>query len=352
MKGGEIQQIINNAMINYKAFFRWLYTAIMHLMDEPVPPEIPHMTQQDLACIAEFLQNFDEIPSKNNAENRKKGFIMEKLGQYLSDSELTIPVNMENNDWNCFLKQNTCLEQHFSIINHNEELSLLQQYKTLVNSIENIFIQPKLLISQQFATMNIIKCLKTDLKTPITFTNAATNITFVAILSKKPPADGLFILELDYTNELVVKAIFVYFHQNASNETNNEPQHVLDLNFYSSNILSILLHDNNTKTSILCQFPLTLVRDKFISVDTNSDLNRRNVNGINGCGLGTVKYIDGMTASKFAVSGNRKVSIVLSENKRKLRLFEMEADEDEEEDAEMTNSTLRENDMSMLESSD
>ncbi|CAH2017492.1 unnamed protein product [Acanthoscelides obtectus] len=40
IKAGEIQQIINNSVINYKAFFRWLYGAILTLMDENVPGEI------------------------------------------------------------------------------------------------------------------------------------------------------------------------------------------------------------------------------------------------------------------------------------------------------------------------
>lgn len=61
IKAGEMQQIINHSVINYKAFFRWLYGAILNLMDEAIPSEIHKMTQQDLAYITEFLQNFDHI---------------------------------------------------------------------------------------------------------------------------------------------------------------------------------------------------------------------------------------------------------------------------------------------------
>lgn len=55
-----------------------------------------------------------------------------------------------------------------------------------------------------------------------------------------------------------------------------------------------------------------------------------------------------MAASFFAVSGSRRVSVVLAENKRKVKLFEMEAEDDEEEDADMTTSVIKE-DVSMQE---
>lgn len=55
-----------------------------------------------------------------------------------------------------------------------------------------------------------------------------------------------------------------------------------------------------------------------------------------------------MMGSFFAVSGSRRVSVVLADNKRKVKLFEMEAEEDEEEDADMTPSVIKE-DVSMQE---
>jgi anaphase-promoting complex subunit 4 len=51
--------------------------------------------------------------------------------------------------------------------------------------------------------------------------------------------------------------------------------------------------------------------------------------------------------AEFAVSGSRKVGIVLAENRRKVRLYEMEGEEEEDEDADMTNSTMKESDMSV-----
>lgn len=58
-----------------------------------------------------------------------------------------------------------------------------------------------------------------------------------------------------------------------------------------------------------------------------------------------------MAACFFAVSGSRRVSVVLAENRRKVKLFEMEAEEDEEEDADMTPSVIKE-DVSMQEDED
>lgn len=150
IKTGEMQEIINHSMINYKAFFRWLYTSIMHLIDEPIPPQLTKMTQQDLANIAEFIQNFNKIGKDSN----DPGFIMERLGQYLTDAPLTIPPNMEGNDWDSFLKQNQCVQDHPAILQHYREMSLIQQLKHLKSSIEDIFVKPKDFVRTQFKVMS------------------------------------------------------------------------------------------------------------------------------------------------------------------------------------------------------
>jgi len=61
-----------------------------------------------------------------------------------------------------------------------------------------------------------------------------------------------------------------------------------------------------------------------------------------------MKAVENMVASRLAVSGSRKVAVVLSENRCTVRLFEMETEEDEEEDETMdaTASTVRDSDQS------
>ncbi|UYV76371.1 ANAPC4 [Cordylochernes scorpioides] len=63
MKSIEVQQVIDDSMKNFKAFFRWLYTVIMRLADEQVPVEIIKVNQQDLDFVADFLKDSFSPPS-------------------------------------------------------------------------------------------------------------------------------------------------------------------------------------------------------------------------------------------------------------------------------------------------
>lgn len=348
-KAGEIQQIINDSMINYKAFFRWLYMAIMHLMDERVAPEILKMTQQDIVCITEFIQNFDSITGKNNISvdgNKQTGFIMERLGQYLADNDLTMPLKTDKNEWNSFLVENKCIQEYPIIIKHNKNHSLIQQYNELVKSVELIFDKPKLLISEQSKLFQTVKCLEGESNVNLTTVNFDGATTFVAFLASNSPSEGIYALETQYSNQFTAKAVYVHFE----NEATNERYCVQDVKFYSANVLSVLLQEKSTKVSILYQFPTPLIRDKMTGIDRTVGLDRQEVRRVNGWAVGNIssKCIDGMACSKLAVSGSRKVAVVLSENRRKVRLFEMEAEDDDEEDLDVTNSTMKEHESVVL----
>lgn len=340
-----MHQVITQFMISFKAFFRWLYTAIIHLMDIQMLPEMTKKnTQQDINCIVEFVKNFDKIDKKN--EDGKGQFTMERLGQYLNDHKLTMLSDSDDNLWENFLTKNKCIQSDPDIIKHYKSFSLIQQFKHLAASIEEIFVIPKSLISEQVFIKNIINCLNFNIEhLRITKINFDSELTLVALLNKSFPADGIYFLEIINGNEITVKCCYLYF----KHIENSENYHVLDAHFYSNNALSVLLQESNiSRTGVLYQFSTVSVRDELVVIDKDLDIYKQNIPKINAFDLGSAmqKYIDGMVCSQFAVSGCRRVSIVLSENRKKVRLFEMEAEEDEEEDADMTNSA-RESDTSM-----
>lgn len=45
LKANELLQVIDKSMKNFKAFFRWLYVAMLRMCEEHVPPELNKMTQ-------------------------------------------------------------------------------------------------------------------------------------------------------------------------------------------------------------------------------------------------------------------------------------------------------------------
>lgn len=51
LKATEIQQVIDNSMKNFKAFFRWLYSVILRLSEEPIPVRTIHTLLDDYSSV-------------------------------------------------------------------------------------------------------------------------------------------------------------------------------------------------------------------------------------------------------------------------------------------------------------
>lgn len=349
VKGVEVQQVINNSMANYKAFFRWLYVVILRLMDEQIPPEIPKMTQQDLLYITEFLQNFDSIPGKldqspTRSGTQKNKFNLERLGQYLLDSEITILPNMESNVWYSFMLENECCLDH-SLIKHYEKMSLIQQQKMLDKSIHKIFEDPKILISNNFVFKTSLNCMNVnldDLQYPGVRTsqiNFSDVSTLMAFTDGNLPSHGIHFVELSKTPELSLKHVFLYV-KNFREFVNTNNCKVLDIQFYNTSYLSVLLTEHtDPNRAFMCQISISNIRDNLSQLTTSENLLFSDYDEADLFMFftGTIKTIESMSAHCFSVSGSRHVSVVLSDNRHKVLLFEMEADEDEEEeDTDMT----------------
>lgn len=338
-----MQQIINHSIVNYKAFFCWLYTSVMHLIDEPVPPEIPKMTQQDQISIAEFLKNFDQIGLVGGEHS---GFVLEKLGQYLVDSPLTIERDMCSNEWDLFLKQNSCIADHPLILKKYREMSLVQQLNHLKQSVDVIFSRPKEAVKDHFKSVDAVTCIALSNRLHCSQINCESdNKTYFTFLCGVSPCDLLCFLEIESVGGLIkTRCVSLYFSQD-KNQCD-----ITDLSFYSAKFLTVLIQNSNA--SILCQLPIGTMSDKMVQVDAKLPISEQNVPKINACEIGAVfKNIDGMIASQIAVSGRRSVCIVLADNKRQVRIYEMEADEEEEEEADVTVNSMKDTEMSVLENS-
>lgn len=362
VKGVEVQQVINHSMTNYKAFFRWLYVVILRLMDEQIPPEIPKMAQQDLAYITEFLKNFDSIG--NNASGQTGRFNLERLGQYLLDAPLKILSKSDTNIWYNFLEERDCIASHESIIKHYESLSLVQQHKHLIRNIEEIFVEPNEIISNSFKFKANFGCINIPGINSLSMTqlNFNDDITSVAFSDKKSNMDGIYFLEIHNGGSVNVKLGYLYashvpeiaIDRSFANSPNSCK--ILDVKFYSQSHVSVLLEDSVTNNTYLCQIPIAqlkpylkdvLLREDVLISDTEID--KMDICDISG---NIVRLVEGMSGSKFAVSSSRHVCVVLSENQRKVQLFEMEADEDDDDfdDTYMTANSTKDNDQMLSES--
>ncbi|XP_063707416.1 anaphase-promoting complex subunit 4 [Culicoides brevitarsis] len=325
IKTNELQQTIETSMRDYKIFFRWLYAVIVRLMDESVPDDIAAVRQQEINYLAEFLKQLDGINEKiDNEDVLRRKFNLERVGQYLEDKNLVFPIADDcPKSWSFLLKTNDCLKNCPFMFPHDKELSLVQQFKKLSEKIEAAFNHLQIGISKNFELCYHIESPVTD----ILHTNFEISSTSIYIDTENVV---LFVV-LDSKKELTFFEIDRSFCVKSVKVTLQGSFLFQHIKFYNENTISILLTDNNPseKTTQFLQFPVIKLRETAL-IYSNGDA-MRIVNLFEIVDESMMKQIDGIYGIKIAVSGPRKVSSILSDTKKSIKIFEMEIDEDEED---------------------
>lgn len=343
-------------MRNYKAFFRWLYVVIVRLSDEQTPSEIVKITQQELSHIAEFLYNFDYVVEEDNEGSQEKPvkFNLERLGQYLQDQDLTLPPDDDDNPWHKFLKENSCLlKDNDTIFSMTEfkKFSLLQQQRHLKEAACKVFDVSQKDIAKHFSVFHNVRCYEAQLSGNISnnlrisqIYNTNEKRFMVAFMNIENGHEGIYFMSIDMKeNTCTATAMKYYFSASLVQDSNRDLLEedqitVLDLQFYSLEYLSVLTkHPYNEESSIFIQVPLKILMDNSSDFNIKSKsylfcdkLMKKNISPL--LDPGVFKVLDRLDGLRLAVSGGRKVAIVLSKSMRRVRVFEMEIDGDEEED--------------------
>lgn len=133
-KGIELQQVIDESMKCFKAFFRWLYVEILRLSEESVSEDLSKASQQDVEFIADFLSTFSKANVKDDSYT-----YLERVGQYMKNEALLQPVDRSRNLWHVFLKENPQLKDIPEILVVDEKASLMQAFERLKESIIETF---------------------------------------------------------------------------------------------------------------------------------------------------------------------------------------------------------------------
>ncbi|EZA53477.1 Anaphase-promoting complex subunit [Ooceraea biroi] len=324
----EIEQVIDQSMRNYKAFFRWLYVAILQLTDERVPSE--------LMFIAEFLNGFDKtVPTVDS----RAAVNLEKLGQYLRHENLQTRLTPEGSEWAAMLNTNNCLHNYAHVIKQDFNLSLLQSYAKLITAIENVFAKAYQGLLDHFVMIS------TSLPSYASLVCSQIVASERSLLLAMSNTDSKF-LKLCNIEYVSTESTFLSSKVITINLDHKQGEHprescditIADLQFYSQDYLSLLTLNKQIRTSSLIQVPL---RD--IPIVEYRDDNTAVVYLTDVIGGTWPRPFQGISARRLAVSGPRKVAAILNENNRKIRLLETEAEPEDEEDDDEEEARLLDN---------
>ncbi|XP_034036427.1 anaphase-promoting complex subunit 4 isoform X2 [Thalassophryne amazonica] len=360
LKASELLQVIDKSMKNFKAFFRWLYVAMLRMCEEHVPPELNKMTQKDIAFVADFLsEHFSE--NEELFDRKGKYFNVERVGQYLKDEDedLVSPPNTQGNQWLKFLQDSTHLQASPLLFPSYPQKSLHFVKRMMEDVIEQCLKKPAKVIGEsikQAMCLPLYTVPESAENTPRLFelpslwNDKKAKMHCVVFCMPEISPHKLYLLRrgTDPYRQIPhsVVSINLSHHTDCEDDDNAPVQPnvdtCMDARFYDDETLTVALQGENGRR-ILAQLPLAsaLSCDSEFNWEPNMRLDQQS-DTIPCQGLVLANQwrdLENMKAQHVAVNGIRKVACVLSANLRHIRVFEMDVEDEDEEGAESQNSS-------------
>ncbi|XP_062857331.1 anaphase-promoting complex subunit 4 [Trichomycterus rosablanca] len=355
LKASELLQVIDKSMKNFKAFFRWLYVAMLRMSEDHVPAELNKMTQKDLAFVADFLSEHFSA-NKELFDRKGKYFNVERVGQYLKDEEedLVSPPNIEGNHWVNFVQQSTHLKESPLLFPTYPQKSLHFVKRLMEGTIDLCLQKPAKVIGssvKQAQCLRLYKVHESPESTPRLFELPAlwndknASMIYVVFCMPEISPSKIYILRRatdpirSVPNGLVAIDLNPHCSTNDETEPTDRSYTCLDARLYDDETLTVVLQgqeDGENRLRLLAQLPLgsAISCEEEFNWDTTHRLDEQSgeipVRGLSWGNLS--RDLENMKAQFVAVNGVRKVSCVLSSNLRHIRVFEMDVEDEEDEE--------------------
>lgn len=374
LKVHELQRTIDTLVYDMKLFHAWMIFTILRLSHQEIPDDLV-LTDDENVAMADFLcamepENDDRSDDEDDDANiisatpppARSKFNLERVGQYLENTYLSQPYPKDPSQlWEEMVAENDCLNHCTLFVPHDKNLSLVQQRDKMFNAIDAVFHKPTESISGSFKLASAIICadlppmepgegLKDrDFVTSSYYVNESSRCDMLACTISWQEA---MILEISRAGDGLVRCTRVQLQPGIFTPSVHQDYYNLrfvDLQFYNESSLSMLAQSTapfagSRPHSYFVQFSLSAARNQCTQHQMghvvklkDSTVTHSIHDIIDGA---TFKGLDGV-CEMLAISGSRKVATVLSDRKRKMTIFEMEIEE-EEDDTEMSQASFLE----------
>lgn len=333
LKAQELNSVIEQNMREIKIFFKWLHASIIHLGDDQSATDMIRFNEEMENSILDFIQStFKDAQTIN----------MEKVGQYLKHDNLKAQIN-EENSWQSFLKTKLTHKENQYLYLNKREKSLIGCFEEFKQTLNDCFKSQAISSQQPFSFIkqyNIHKFNSTQDADEMLMSYKCIQNTMITGLLMAKANNECYILKHSVSSDPEVKAYIL----NLSSHTIDLSQISLqDVYIYGENSVTLLGTDNKTSSNTyLIQLSLqttpTSSSSDLIEVTSYSEnvkspreTNLLMIKAEKLSATSIVKCIKKLKSSCLCVSSSRKVAALLSSHRNRVKIFELEVDDDDDE---------------------
>ena len=293
-------------------------------------------------------------PHRPTASN----FTLERVGQYLKDAPLgyTSPTmnDLSFNHWINYVREHrldaqTSINGQSLVYPHEANTSLLQECKQLEKAVRRLFDST---FSRFCSRLCPEKAQITQMQAQPTIGQEMPRFTHNPdnCLAYVGAEQMLHVIQFNMEKGCLQSSRVSFIDRNSLTD---EKIHILDVQFYSDELLTLLLQSSNQPAVMLVQFQVRAAMDEcgelpyfcnYSQLMTASrlvtfELDCESTSPTDQDQLMQIRRLDGFRVSLIGVSGSRKVCCISSLSGRRVRIFEMdsceeeEVEEDEEDDS-------------------
>ncbi|EDW65265.1 anaphase-promoting complex subunit 4 isoform X1 [Drosophila virilis] len=395
LKVHELQRTIDTLVYDMKLFHSWIIFTILRLSHQEIPDDMVFTGKENVALAEFFCAMEPDIPEPGEGDDGieekpatasgiagedssgdaspsptltpRSKFNLERVGQYLENSYLTQLQTVNPDElWPRLLAENECLAQCNLFVPHDKKLSLIQQRDKMFNAIDAVFHKPTESISASFKLSTAVICsdlqqypnesaADPEQQSNYDFVNCSYHVheaTKCDMLALTISLQEAMVLEFSRGDDYLLRCTRVHLHPGPITPQLQEDYYNLrfvDLQFYNESSISMLAQTSTPVTGVrphsyFVQFSLSASRNHCTQHQLAPLMKlpeatvTHSVHDIPDAA--TFKGLDGV-CEMLAVSGSRKVATVLSDRRRKMTIYEMEIEE-EEDDTEMSQASFLE----------
>ena len=359
LKVQELMGVISSDMENFRVFFTWLQYLVVRMSGEYAAGEtstrMKQFNNEDYDIMLNFLEKrLVKIPGQS-------GYDLERVSQFFKEGCLESPQDSLHNGWYDFVQGNELLRNSPLIIQPDKESTLKELFSHLKEKFAYIFesVEQAITESNQQHMRTRLFCHSDDhdesCEVKVSMFSAIDGCLMLTVLPCSCDSDKMFLLQLEEG-----KSDTVYIYGIAAENPNlNESvladyrYTIRDATFYNENLITMLIEEeyipDESVVTILGQFPLSElplsnrvslptsdlkgVLDEDIEIEWHPVIDK----------FTKQRNMESFRAKSVSVSGAvRHTSSVIASSGRRVRVFDMNADEEDEEEDEddLTSSKL------------